>query len=234
MGAAIVYLILAIILGIIFPGIAILSGPKTRQLLLDEPHQKVKLFRATVLQLIILLMITLLPFLIFKDSLHEIGLSFLTNPFQLLALFAISFAGLWLISQFKPSIRRAKRMLKRNAEIQYLFPSNSEEYKALILVSFVAGISEEIVYRGFLFWYLSNHMPLIPAILLANLSFSLAHLSSTGFKNSLKAFILGLAFTGTFLLTQSLWYAILFHIITDIYSATLTYKSTMLITNSRS
>ena len=105
----------------------------------------------------------------------------------------------------------------------------------MIFVSFVAGICEEIIYRGFLLWFLTNYIPIVPAVILANLPFGLAHLTSTGIKNSVQAFILALVFTGAFLLTQSLWLPILLHILVDLYASTLSYNSSqmMVIKNSQ-
>ncbi len=94
----------------------------------------------------------------------------------------------------------------------------------MVVLSFFAGICEEVVYRGFFFWFLSGHLPMIPAIILTNIPFALAHLSTTGVKNTLGAFMLGLIFTGALLLTGSLWLPILLHIVADLLAAIQSYK----------
>ena len=105
-----------------------------------------------------------------------------------------------------------------------LAPSTLTEYRTMIGLSFVAGICEEIVYRGFLFWFFSSHMSPIPTIIMVNVLFALTHLTATGRKNAIYAFVMGLIYTAAFIVTESLWLSILLHIITDIYAATQSYK----------
>jgi len=228
METANLYIVTAVIAGILFPGYAILDGGKTCQLLLAEPGKKVKVLRITAIHLTVLMIITLVPFWINQTNTANIGLGFISNPFWITALLAASFLGLWLLSQIKLTRESAQKILLHNARLQFLLPSNDKEYKLMIMVSFVAGICEEIIYRGFLLWFLTNYMPLIPSIILANLPFALAHLTSTGIRNSIQAFMLAIVFTGAYLLTQSLWLPILLHILVDLYSTTLSYKSSQM------
>ena len=215
----------ALIAGIIFPGYALLFGGKTRQLLLDYPEKKMEVYRITAIQLILLAGIAVFPLWVDGLDADTIGLGFISQPWWLIGIFAISMVVLWFLNSIKVSPETAIKIAKQNARVQFLMPSSMREYRMTIILSFVAGICEEIIYRGFLLWFLSNYMPLIPAILLANLPFALAHLTSTGVKNTIGAFILALVFTGAFLLTKSLWLPILLHILVDLYSMTLAYKA---------
>lgn len=224
--------IVAIIVGILFPAYAMWGGQNLRQWLLSKPDQKSKMFRLTALQLIILTIITLAPFWMTQTNLVQIGLGFVSNPLWIISLFAISILGWWLFTKMKINEENAEKISVQYARVQFLLPTNNKEYKLMIFVSFVAGICEEIIYRGFLLWFLLNYMPLFPSIILANLPFALGHLTSTGTKNSLKAFILALIFTGAYLLTKSLWLPILLHILVDLYATILSYR-TFKILNSK-
>jgi len=227
------YLVAAVIVGILFPGIAILNGKKTRDMILMDPVKKIYVLRLTAIQLIFLTVLILIPFWINQTSISTIGLGFVNNPFWVIGLFVISLLGLWLMSKMKLTKESVQKVLKQNERLMYLAPSNNKEYQTMIMVSFVAGISEEIIYRGFLLWFFTEHFHLIPAILLANLPFGLAHVTSTGVKNSLQAFLLALIFTAAFLLTESLWLSILLHILVDLYSSTLFYKSSLIMSSDK-
>jgi membrane protease YdiL (CAAX protease family) len=124
------------------------------------------------------------------------------------------------MSKMKVTQEFVEKFNTSNKDILHLMPANRREYRLMVVLSFIAGSLEEILYRGFLFWWLTSHLSIYMAIPLASLPFALAHLSTTGFKNSFMAFILGLLWTGSFLLTDSLWLAIVTHILIDLYSST--------------
>ncbi len=229
-----IILIVALLVGLIFPAYEIAFGHKTRELLLDDPTKKNYIFRLTCLQLIVLALITMLPILIGKYELEAFGLNFILNPIWVISLFVISFLGIWLLSLAKLSQKRAAKANANNARFLFLMPTNLSECKMMVFTSFVAGICEEVIYRGFLFWVLLDYLPLLPAIVLTNLPFALAHLTTTGLRNTIGAFILGLIFTAAYLLTDSLWLSILLHILIDIYAAIIGYKVHQTLNNCNS
>ena len=57
---------------------------------------------------------------------------------------------------------------------EYL-PSSPEELRLFRVVSFSAGIGEELFYRGFLIWYLGQFVPPLWAVATSSLLFGLAH-----------------------------------------------------------
>ena len=114
---------------------------------------------------------------------------------------------------------RLKLEIERDRAIKFLLPSTAEEYRWSIAVSFAAGICEEIVFRGFLYWQMVQWLPVIPAIIITNLIFGLCHFA-TGLKNASLAFGLGVLLSFLFLYTESLWWLMLIHVLIDIYSMT--------------
>ncbi|MCP4458650.1 MAG: CPBP family intramembrane metalloprotease [Cytophagales bacterium] len=219
-----IILIVALLVGVAFPAYAIAFGHKTRELLLKNPAKKNYVFRLTCFQLIALALVTMLPIWIGKYELNTVGLNFILNPIWVISLFLISFLGIWVLSLAKLTPDQAKKAQTKSERVLFLMPTTKPECKMMIFTSFVAGICEEIIYRGFLLWFLLNYLPLLPAIVLTNLPFALAHLTSTGFRNTIWAFILGLIFTVAYLLTDSLWLSILLHILIDVYAAIIGYK----------
>ena len=218
------FLISAIIAGLLFPLFAIYGSRNIRQLLEEGSTNKTLIFRWTSIELIALGGIVMAPFWITGVSLDTIGLSFISNPLYVAILFTITAIVFWLLWQMKINQETAETIKSQYDAISFLMPEQQGEYRLTVFVSYVAGIFEEIAYRGFLLWFLSGQMHIVPAIILANLPFAMAHLTSTGVKNSFMAFILALVFTAAFLLTGSLWLPILLHILVDLYSMTMYYR----------
>ncbi|WP_298902478.1 type II CAAX endopeptidase family protein [uncultured Psychroserpens sp.] len=232
MSSLYLYTIAALIVGIIFPAYAIWNGKKARQLLIEQPSSKILVFRQTGLILICLTIIVIIPFILNGKRLDHIWLHFLNKPLWILGLFAISFLALYIFKSLRLTEKAAKKFQKANKDVSFLMPSTKPELKITIIISFIAGICEEIVYRGFLFWYLTQYVPILVAMLLANLPFAFGHLTTTGKKNTFGAFILAFIFSGAWFLTKSLWLPILLHIIVDLYSMILAYKSNQLLNNN--
>ena len=228
------YIIAAALVGLIYPAYALLGGSGTFKLLQEQPEKKINVLRSTALYLIALSVVAVFPFIIQNDNISDMGLGFIFNPFLVIGLIASSFAGLALFAYMPLSPKTSKSIVEQNQRVQFLLPSNIEEYRFTLMVAFVAGTCEEIVYRGFLLWFFTGLMPLFPAILLANIPFALAHLTSTGIKNTVQVFVLALIFTAAFLLTKSLWLPMLLHIWVDLYAVTLAYRARKSITEQGS
>ncbi len=218
--------IAAAIVGVLFPVYAILTGNKTHQFLLAEPSRKFEVYRSTVFYLLGMSAIVIVALRIAGIPLAEIGLGFLSNPIAVAGLLVLGLAGGWALNQYRPDTATAERILRQNARVLYLLPSTREEARAMTVVAFVAGICEELIYRGFLLWLFMEYLPMIPAVLLANIPFALAHLTSTGRANAVGTFVLALIFTAAYLLTNSLWLAMLLHILVDLYSGMISYQAT--------
>ena len=77
------------------------------------------------------------------------------------------------------------------------------------------GICEEILYRGFLLWYLMCWLSEAPAILAAAMIFGLAHLYQ-GWGGVIRSGILGAVFCLGYLLIGSLWALMALHAVMDI------------------
>ena len=232
MSSPYLYTIAALIVGVIFPAYAILNGKKARQMLIEQPRTKILVFRQTGLILIVLTIIVIIPFVLNEKSLDHIWLEFLHKPLWVIGLFAISFLALYLFKSLRLSEKAAKKFQKANKDVSFLMPTTKPELSITIALSFIAGICEEIIYRGFLFWHLSEYVPIVVAMLFANLPFALGHLTTTGKKNTFGAFVLAFIFSGAWFLTKSLWLPILLHIIVDLYSMIFAYKANKLLNNN--
>jgi membrane protease YdiL (CAAX protease family) len=107
------------------------------------------------------------------------------------------------------------RQLDTIAEFAKFVPQSSRELRSFVGVSITAGIVEEIVYRGFVIWYLSLLMPLWPAVAVSSVAFGLAH-SYQGLTGTVRTGLVGLAFGVFYVVTGSIWLPIIGHVLLDV------------------
>ncbi len=111
---------------------------------------------------------------------------------------------------------------KRFGKLSLIFPQNGNELARFYGLSITAGIVEEILWRGFLIWYLSQFMPLWGAALVSIIGFGLAH-AYQGVANLPPIIAVGAVFTGLYLLTGSIWLPVILHAAVDILQGRLAY-----------
>ncbi len=223
MSASFIYIIVAIIIGGLFPIYVILEGSKVRKLLQDNPSKLLTVYWNVLICQLLLILIICLAFYLNGDSMDQIGLSFLRNPLNSIYLISIGLLFFWIMHTKTFSKKDLVSIKKKYDKLSYLIPKNLSEYKFAIMLSFMVGICEEIIYRGFLFWQMTLYLPLVLALLITNIVFGLLHWG-TGMKNAIAAFVLGMIYSALSIYFDSLWGAILAHILTDVYSVSIGYK----------
>jgi membrane protease YdiL (CAAX protease family) len=118
---------------------------------------------------------------------------------------------------------RRARVRKTLKGVEPLIPHTEGERHIFWVVSATAGFCEEILYRGFLAWYLSVWMGPVAAVLLASLIFGAGHVY-LGIAQVPKTGFIGLIFAIVVSLTGSLWPAMLLHAAVDWNSGELGFK----------
>mgnify|MGYP006273772273 CR=1 FL=1 len=108
-----------------------------------------------------------------------------------------------------PPFRRIREQLDRTLGVLF----RNASMPALLAVSLVAGIGEEILFRGVLQQGLGVLMPTILAVVLANLVFAFAHLITITY--GILALLMGGVLSAVFLLSDSLIAAALTHAVYD-------------------
>lgn len=96
-----------------------------------------------------------------------------------------------------------------------LIPHSASEYRWFQRVAVTAGICEEVLYRGFLIWYLQHAMPGWAAAIAGGAVFGLAHgyQGAAGIlKTGVTGILAGLLFTGT----GSLLWPVILHAAVDL------------------
>lgn len=117
------------------------------------------------------------------------------------------------------SLRRASEKLAR------MMPRSDRDIAAFYRLSITAGICEEVLYRGYLIWYLQGlGLALIPAALVSSLIFGFGHLYQ-GWSGMIKTGAVGAFLAGTYLLSGSLFVGMLIHALMDMYSGRLLHMA---------
>jgi len=111
----------------------------------------------------------------------------------------------------------------RLGNLAIIVPHTRGELGRFYALSVTAGIVEEVLWRGFLIWYLSQFMPLWVAALVSGVGFGLAH-AYQGAINLPKIALVGTVFAGLYLLSGSLWLPMVLHAALDILQGRLAYE----------
>jgi uncharacterized protein len=103
-----------------------------------------------------------------------------------------------------------------------LLPHDPNENRLFKIVSVTAGVCEEVLFRGFLLWYLAGWTGTMVAVILSSLVFGLGHIY-LGTKNVPKTAAAGMMLACLAVASRSLWPAILIHAAMDWNSGELGY-----------
>ncbi len=97
-----------------------------------------------------------------------------------------------------------------------IMPRTRGELAVFMLVAITAGVWEELLYRGFLLWFLSPVAGVIGAVLISSAIFGIGHVYQ-GWRGVLMTGTVGLIFAVLYALTLSLWWLMAAHALMDIY-----------------
>lgn len=127
----------------------------------------------------------------------------------------------YTVTQSALSRRSRTALRKQIAEmggIDLIQPRRPAEHDRFVWLSITAGITEEIIFRGFLIGALALVMPIWAAAIVAVAAFTLGHLYQ-GPQGLIRVFGLSVLFTGLYLLCGSIWPLMIIHAAIDLTGA---------------
>lgn len=130
--------------------------------------------------------------------------------------------------KIKNKLLQAKEKEWEKAEFSEILPTTKKEKKLWNYVSITAGVTEEIIYRGFLIFalaFLFSNFSIWLVIILASLLFGLAHTYQGLITGVLRTTIFGIIFSILYIGLGSILPLIVFHFLID-YFAKLGEKET--------
>lgn len=122
---------------------------------------------------------------------------------------------LYQVVMVRRSADQRQQMLEEMDRLMPFLPHSKADLRAFIPLAITAGVVEEILFRGYLIWLLSQWMNIAAASAFALILFTAAH-AYQGSRGMIRVALMGLVLTGVFLLSRSLIPAILLHISADL------------------
>lgn len=101
--------------------------------------------------------------------------------------------------------------------LERMMPRSAEEMRWFNRLAVTAGVCEELLYRGYLIWYLGHWLALVPAVLVAGLVFGFGH-AYQGVRGVAVTTLVGLFMSAIYLLTGSLVACMVFHALMDLHA----------------
>jgi CAAX protease family protein len=142
---------------------------------------------------------------------------------SLLVAGALAFTTWQRLSLTRSSEDKVRREVMAQLEgLRPLLPHTRNEMARFVLLSFTAGICEEVLFRGYLLWYLSCLVPVVGAWLVGALLFGMAH-AYQGSNGVLRTGLVGAALVALYVLSGSLWLPMILHAFVDVNSGLLAY-----------
>lgn len=136
------------------------------------------------------------------------------------ALFALIVAySVGLLRKVQRSAETADLIIRATREFSFAMPHTRRDLRWFYGLSATAGITEELLYRGFLLAYLSVFFPAWFAVLLSAVIFGAAH-AYQGPKGMVQVTFLGAAFAIMYVASGSLLLPIVAHIAVDVLNGT--------------
>ncbi|MBD3163420.1 MAG: CPBP family intramembrane metalloprotease [Candidatus Eisenbacteria bacterium] len=99
-----------------------------------------------------------------------------------------------------------------------MIPRGGGERRLWVGLSLTAGFCEEVLYRGYLLWYLMVWLPAPIAVFVSAVLFGMAHLYLGLGIGVVRATIVGVVLGAAYLLTGTLWVPIAIHAVVDVAS----------------
>lgn len=113
---------------------------------------------------------------------------------------------------------------RRMSRLEALLPHTPDEFRRFAGLGITAGIGEELFYRGFLIWYLSQWMDVLAAAALSSVIFGVGH-AYQGMKGIVQTTLLGAFLAGVYLVSGSIYPCMLIHALMDLHSGHLMMKA---------
>ena len=146
----------------------------------------------------------------------SIGVTLLAVLFSAYSL--IDLLRLRYDAKYQAAIKSRLQSVKMPPYMSLLMPSSRQEKRLYGAVAISAGLTEEILYRGFLTYVLLTSFPALGiwlSIVVAAFLFGLGHLYQ-GVSGVLRTFILGLILSMVYLATGTLLLCIIIHMLIDL------------------
>jgi membrane protease YdiL (CAAX protease family) len=198
-----------------------------RRVAAGEVISRSEIYKSTIIGLWALMTIGLAIWIVTGRSWTDLGFGWSFDTGFLIGLALTIIAIVILVWQFGrldgSSDETCESLRGQLGKLEIIIPRNDNELGQFYAVSATAGIVEETLWRGYMFWYLGHLMPLWAAAVVTSVAFGVGHIYQ-GAANVPRVVLLGGAFAGLYLLTGSVWLPMLLHAVLDAVQGRAIYK----------
>jgi membrane protease YdiL (CAAX protease family) len=113
------------------------------------------------------------------------------------------------------SPERLDRLVKRTGDSLLMLPTNAAESRLFAAIALTAGICEEVLCRGFVFWYVGHWIGPWPTVVGAAIPFGIAHIYQ-GPKGAVRTAVIGVVIGSLYVATGSLLWPMIVHATIDL------------------
>jgi membrane protease YdiL (CAAX protease family) len=223
----VIFIIMMISLSIVYPISGYIQQKKLKKRISDGGYNKIKWYRDTIIWSWIPVLLILLLIPLSNMTLGNIGIKWinigtllLNNwiKYSLVGLYFIYFSynvySIIVLKYSKKSRSIAAASIPDNFRI--FFPITKREKRTWDFVAISAGITEEIIYRGYLFYALGIIFPnisLILILLISTIAFGIGHIYQG--KEAIRPTLIGFIFGIFYIVFNSIIPIIIIHIAQD-------------------
>lgn len=188
------------------PAYALLGDRMTRQ----APVNKRKRYRKSMAIIAVFLMVLFVDWVSGSRGLTQIGLA---APTTRSAIAGCLVAVLVPVIIFPVLIAKSdlQKAAKPDDRADTVLPESRDELRSFVVFTMVAGFGWEVLYRGFLLFWLPPIIGLVPAVAASTIAYSLSHGCKT-ITQTTGSLVSALLFTTGYAVTGSLWWLIILHI----------------------
>jgi len=193
----------------------------------DDPNIRTKSYNLSLLELWGLTIAILLVWGIAERSFEALGFQYVPSLAMLVvwgvALFGLGYSA-WQLYGVHTNQETRQNIAKQLRDVgemtQLLMPKTNREYWHSMLLAVTAGITEEVIFRGYLIWALGLFVPIWAASILSVCVFVFLHLyQKTAGLIQVTAF--AVVATIMYIACGSLWPVIILHIGIDVLNISL-------------
>ena len=182
------------------------------------PAERERLYRQTAFAEWLFLILLIAVWIDFGRPAADLGFRSVGGPGFWAGVIVCVAAIAFLVHTWR-SLRKASTAEKQKhaesfGDMIAFVPHTRTELRSFYGVSVTAGIVEEIIYRGFLIWYLGQYMPVWAAVVVSAVAFGLGH-SYQGAKCAMKVGVVGMMFGALYVVSGSIWLPIIAHALLD-------------------
>lgn len=216
-------LVLLFLAAVLMPAVSALAGV---QLARRQARSLLPRYWQTIARGWLVALMVLLTWRWLGRPLAQLGLDIPVGFRGVMGLVAVAAAALVAAVQLlrlkKLTPEQMERARRAIAGVK-ITPDTPAELAVFVLVALSAGVWEELLYRGFLIWFLTPLTGVIGAIVLSSFVFGLGHIYQ-GARRALVTALIGALFASAFVFTRSLWWLMAAHALLDIYGGSVAFR----------